>query len=223
MGFSRQEYWSGLLCPPPGDLPDLGTKHSSLKSPDWQAGSLSLVPPGKLKSALWIRIFPSSWTSLPLLHDLESVFTINYNCDFEESPHLLGSRFPCQQDGNKSCMRRIYTKHQYKTWIVHAWLTADHTPSPFHTVSAHSQVQMPSMPIARLQTLALIIGKCFLFGYAESFWMVGISILQEQHSSPFSYTIISLHPHAEYLPRYPWSPSHSIQKFTLEPALLENC
>ena len=52
MGFSRQEYWSGLLCPPPGDLPDLGTKHSSLKSPDWQAGSFSLVPPGKLKSAL---------------------------------------------------------------------------------------------------------------------------------------------------------------------------
>ena len=84
MGFSRQEYWSGLLCPPTGDLPDLGTKHSSLKSPDWQAGSLSLVPPGKLKSALWIHIFPYSWTSLPLLHDLESVFTINYNCDFEE-------------------------------------------------------------------------------------------------------------------------------------------
>ena len=23
MGFSRQEYWSGLSCPPPGDLPDL--------------------------------------------------------------------------------------------------------------------------------------------------------------------------------------------------------
>ena len=23
MGFSRQEYWSGLLCPSPGDLPDL--------------------------------------------------------------------------------------------------------------------------------------------------------------------------------------------------------
>ena len=24
VGFSRQEYWSGLLCPPPGDLPDPG-------------------------------------------------------------------------------------------------------------------------------------------------------------------------------------------------------
>ena len=32
MGFSRQESWSGLPCPPPGDLPDPGTKPSSLIS-----------------------------------------------------------------------------------------------------------------------------------------------------------------------------------------------
>ena len=31
MGFSRQEYWSRLPCPPPGDLPDPGTEPSSLK------------------------------------------------------------------------------------------------------------------------------------------------------------------------------------------------
>ena len=30
MEFSRQEYWSGLLCPPPGDLPDLGIEQVSL-------------------------------------------------------------------------------------------------------------------------------------------------------------------------------------------------
>ena len=29
MGVSRQEYWSGLPCPPPGDLPDPGTEHTS--------------------------------------------------------------------------------------------------------------------------------------------------------------------------------------------------
>ena len=29
MGFSRQEYWSGLPCPSPGDLPDLGIEHMS--------------------------------------------------------------------------------------------------------------------------------------------------------------------------------------------------
>ena len=32
MGFSRQEYWSGLSCPPPGDLPDSGIEPVSLKS-----------------------------------------------------------------------------------------------------------------------------------------------------------------------------------------------
>ena len=30
MGFSGQEYWSGLPCPPPGDLPDPGTEPKSL-------------------------------------------------------------------------------------------------------------------------------------------------------------------------------------------------
>ena len=32
MGFSRQEYWSGLSFPPPGDLPDPGLKPTSLAS-----------------------------------------------------------------------------------------------------------------------------------------------------------------------------------------------
>ena len=47
MGFSRQEYWSGSPCPPPGDLPDSGFEPVCLRSPDWQAGSLPLVSPGK--------------------------------------------------------------------------------------------------------------------------------------------------------------------------------
>ena len=34
MGFSRQEYWSGLPCPPPGDFPDLGIEIASLMSPE---------------------------------------------------------------------------------------------------------------------------------------------------------------------------------------------
>jgi len=33
MGFSRQEYWSGLPRPPPGDLPDPGIELASLLSP----------------------------------------------------------------------------------------------------------------------------------------------------------------------------------------------
>ena len=33
MGFSRQEYWSRLPCPPSGDLPDPGIEPMSLMSP----------------------------------------------------------------------------------------------------------------------------------------------------------------------------------------------
>ena len=38
MGFSRQEYWSGFPCPPPGDLPDPSIKHMSLMSPELAGG-----------------------------------------------------------------------------------------------------------------------------------------------------------------------------------------
>ena len=45
-GFSRQEYWSGLPCPPPGDLPNPGIEP---RSPTLQADSLLSEPPGKPK------------------------------------------------------------------------------------------------------------------------------------------------------------------------------
>ena len=48
MGFSRQEYWSGLPCPPPGDLPDQGSNQHLLSLLPWQVGSLPLVLPGKV-------------------------------------------------------------------------------------------------------------------------------------------------------------------------------
>ena len=38
MDFFRQEYWSGLPCPPPGDLPNTGIKPTSLKSPALAGG-----------------------------------------------------------------------------------------------------------------------------------------------------------------------------------------
>ena len=45
MGFSRQEHWSGLPFPSPGELPDPGIEH---ESPALQAGTLPSEPPGKL-------------------------------------------------------------------------------------------------------------------------------------------------------------------------------
>jgi len=44
MGFSRQEYWSGLPFPSPGDLPD---PRFEPRSPALQADALPSEPPGK--------------------------------------------------------------------------------------------------------------------------------------------------------------------------------
>ena len=44
MEFSRQEYWSGLAFPSPGDLPDPGIEP---RSPALQVGSLLSEPPEK--------------------------------------------------------------------------------------------------------------------------------------------------------------------------------
>ena len=45
--FSRQEYWSGLLFPPPGDLPDPGLEPAPPADPALQADSLPTEPSGK--------------------------------------------------------------------------------------------------------------------------------------------------------------------------------
>ena len=50
MGFSRQEYWSGLPCPPPGDLPNPGTEPMSLMSPALAGGFFPT-------SATWEALF----------------------------------------------------------------------------------------------------------------------------------------------------------------------
>ena len=43
MGFSGPEYWGGLPCPPPGNLPDPGIEYASSESPALQADSLPLA------------------------------------------------------------------------------------------------------------------------------------------------------------------------------------
>ena len=46
-GVSRQEYWSGLPFPSPGDLPDPEREPSSLVSPALAGGFFTTAPPGK--------------------------------------------------------------------------------------------------------------------------------------------------------------------------------
>ena len=52
MGLSRQEYWSGLPCPPRGDLPHPGIKPAFSASPVLQVNSVLLSHWGSLLTLL---------------------------------------------------------------------------------------------------------------------------------------------------------------------------
>ena len=67
MGFSRQEYWSGLPCPPPGDLPSSGVKSESLASPE---------------SADGFFITSSTWEAPSCVQCLRNVLNIGNICFF---------------------------------------------------------------------------------------------------------------------------------------------
>ncbi|CAI9164602.1 unnamed protein product [Rangifer tarandus platyrhynchus] len=81
MGFSRQEYWSGLPGPPAGDLPNPGIKRRSLT---WQADSLPAEPPGKPKNtrvgslSLHQGIFPTQELNWGLLHCRWILYQLSY-------------------------------------------------------------------------------------------------------------------------------------------------
>ena len=81
MGFSRQEYWSGLPISSPGDLPDPGIK---LRSPTLQADSLPSEPPGNPKNtevgslSLFQQIFPTQESNQDLLHCRQILYQLSY-------------------------------------------------------------------------------------------------------------------------------------------------
>ena len=82
MGSSRQEYWSGLLCPPPGHLHHPGIKPVSLMFPALVAGFFTTSTTWKAhESVISIHIsHPSSFFLIPCLHfwwQLFSVLTIS--------------------------------------------------------------------------------------------------------------------------------------------------
>ena len=80
-GFSRQEYWSGFPCPPPGDLPNPGIEP---RSPVLQVASLLSEAPGEPKNTgvgslpLLQGIFLTLESNLGLLHCRQILYQLSY-------------------------------------------------------------------------------------------------------------------------------------------------
>ena len=81
MGFSRQEYWSGLPCPSPWDLPN---PRIELRSPTLRADSLPVEPPGRPKNtgagslSLLQGLFPTQESNWGLLHCRQIHYRLRY-------------------------------------------------------------------------------------------------------------------------------------------------
>ena len=79
--LSRQEHWSELSCPPPGDLPNPGIEP---RSPALQSDSLLSEPPGKLKNtgvgslSLLQGIFPTQEPNWDVLHCRQILYQLRY-------------------------------------------------------------------------------------------------------------------------------------------------
>ena len=86
LGFSRQEYWSGLPCPSPGDLPDPGIEP---RSPVLPADSLPAEPQGKPKNtgvgslSFLQRIFLTQESNWSLLHCRWILYQLSYQGSLE--------------------------------------------------------------------------------------------------------------------------------------------
>ena len=111
MGFSRQDYWSGLPCPPPGNLPDPGIKPISLMSPA-SAGRFFNTILGKrqkykkweAKMECWVNSFPAGL--LPCLGSvylIKDLFLTDLSCNLSVvlNPVVCPSKFLLQWDKNK--------------------------------------------------------------------------------------------------------------------------
>ena len=75
IGFSRQEYWSGLPCSPTGDLPNPGIEPASFMSPALASGFFT---PSATWEALYRQICPNFFSNTKLTQTSPSQITSNF-------------------------------------------------------------------------------------------------------------------------------------------------
>ena len=125
MGFSRQEYWSGLSFPSPGDLPDPGIEPGS---PTLQADSLPTDPPGHGTSFIYTKYLFSgkSWKVMPLTSRMKQrlwlllPLLINIALECKPAQSNQQSKYKGRKENNKLSLfvdDIIFHIHQLPWWL----------------------------------------------------------------------------------------------------------
>ena len=87
MGFSRQEYWNGLPCHLPGDLPDLGIRLASLMSPALAGRFFTTESPEEIYIYIYIYIYTHTHTHIYTFVYV-CVYVYTYMCVYTKGKNM---------------------------------------------------------------------------------------------------------------------------------------
>ena len=161
MGFSRQECWSGLPCPPSGDLPDSGIEPTSLMSPALAGGFFTTSATWEAQDALFF---------LPLYFEL--ILDLEKSCKDSTKSFLIGLTRVSQtltlfnllynhihalfvKAWILKVFRRVRANNSYKSYQPH--LTGEKTKAQKnkHFTQIPSQCHSRSLPVHQRVTCEL--------------------------------------------------------------------
>ena len=139
MGFSRQEYWSGLPFPSPGALPNTGIES---RSPALQADALPSEPPGKPRKGLFkylisnnrfgidfhcVRSHPSFMTHFAFFQISQSKYSLSSDSSWRlEHNGVSGWNFCAFSDCNIFCFSVVISK--LLRFPTHNWIISNFHP-----------------------------------------------------------------------------------------------
>ena len=145
-GFSRQEYWSGLPCLPPGDLPDPGIEIMSLIFPALEGGFFTTSATWETQFGLQFISFKRYFNIVAYQNSLSALKTIFHSHSGYLSETNKNMRFSCP-------------------WLVLHCLRIQIFSGYIYISGSFTKQTSPKLPIMKIRDLTRSATVTFLFPY----------------------------------------------------------